>query len=516
MTGASATAQGDVMASTMEPARTQAPPAGDLDWTAAGAEALALFQTLLRVDTTNPPGAERAAADVLAERLRAEGLEPVVVEPAPGRANLIARLKGDGSKAPLMIGGHLDVVPAQAEHWTHPPFAAEIHDGMVWGRGTVDMKNMVAMSAMVALLLRRTGAPLKRDVIFCAVADEECGCRYGSTYLVEHHPELVRAEYALGEAGGFSLHFGGVEYFPIQIAQKGLVWGRLRATGAPGHGSMPREDNAVVRLSEAVARLGRARLPQHVTEPVSQMIEGLAASQKLPLALALRALLDPRLAPMLLKVFPNKAVARAFAALLSNTASPTVLRAGASTNVIPGEATCEFDGRTLPGQTEADFLRELRAAVGDDVEIEVFDRGEPVSAPADSELYRCLADAIRRGAPDGRPVPYAVPGYTDARVHAGAHREGREAVVRGAQPRARRAHPRRRLPVGPARAVGRGAHVLLLTGASGGCAGRAGTQAGTPGPRDPARSAEFPADLRTQPARGSAASQPSTTPRRLE
>jgi len=392
--------------------------AATFDWAPVEAEALDLFRALLRTDTTNPPGGERAAADLLAQGLRDDGLEPTVLESAPGRANLAVRVKGDGTRPPLLLGTHLDVVPAEAASWTHPPFGAEIHDGWLYGRGAVDMKNMVAMSAMVVRLLRRTGAPLRRDVIFAAVADEECGCRHGSTFLVDQHPDLVRAEYALGEAGGFSLHLGGVEYFPVQVAQKGVVWGRLRAKGSPGHGSMPHEDNAVVKLAEAVARLGRRRLPQHVVPEVRTMVEGLAAAQKLPLATALRAMLNPRLSPPLLRVFPNRSVARAFAALLANTATPTVLRAGTATNVIPGEAACEFDGRTLPGQTVGDLVREIEAAVGPDVRVETFETGEPVSAPADTDLFRCLCGALERAAPGGKPVPYVIPGYTDARAWA--------------------------------------------------------------------------------------------------
>lgn len=387
-----------------------------IDWAPVEAEALELFRGLLRFDTTNPPGNERPAADYLAESLRADGYDPVVLASAPGRANLVVRAKGSGAKPPLLLNGHLDVVGVEASKWTHPPFGAEIHDGLLWGRGTVDLKNMVAMSAMVLKLLARTGLPLERDVIFAAVADEENGCRFGSEWLVAEHPELVRAEYALGEVGGFTLTIGEVTYVPIMVAHKGVVWGTLTAHGEPGHGSMPRPDSALVKLAGAVARLGTTRLPQHECKPVRQMIEGFAAAQPFPRSTALKGLLSPALAPQVLKLLPNPGTRRAFAALLSNTASPTVFRAGEKTNVISGEATCEFDGRTLPGQSSEAFVDEVRRVVGPGIDVSPFDVAPPFEAPSDSPLFGVLCDAVRRADPTFVPVPYVMPGYTDARA----------------------------------------------------------------------------------------------------
>lgn len=387
-----------------------------IDWTRAEDEALDLFRGLLRLDTTNPPGNERPAAELLARSLREDGFEPVLLDSAPGRGNVVTRYKGTGAKPPLLLTAHLDVVTADASRWKHPPFGAEIHDGYVWGRGAVDMKHMAAMSAMVLKLLQRSGARLTRDVIFAGVADEEAGSKYGAEFLVEKHRELVDCEYALGEIGGFSLYLAGVTYYPIQIAQKGTVWGTLRTEGPPGHGSLPRDDSALVKLAEKVARLGRTRLPQHNSEPVRLMVEALAKEQRFPMSQVIRALLNPKLSGTILKLFPNPSVARAFAALLSNTATPTVFQAGTKTNVIPAEAMAEFDGRTLPGQTKDDLLRELREVVGSDVEIDVFDSTPPVVTPLDTELYRSLEASVRRADPAGKPIPYVIPGFTDARA----------------------------------------------------------------------------------------------------
>jgi acetylornithine deacetylase/succinyl-diaminopimelate desuccinylase-like protein len=241
---------------------------GDLDWTRASAEALRCLSDLLKIDTSNPPGNERPAADYLAAVLAREGIPHQRLESAPGRTSVVARLTGSGSKAPLLLSGHLDVVPAEPEHWRHPPFAAVEADGYLWGRGAIDMKNMVAMSLMTLVLLQRQGVRLDRDVIFAAVADEEAGARHGSLFLVEKHPELVRAEYVLTEVGGHTMHVGAARFYPVQVSEKGLCWFELRAEGPPGHGSMPHPHNAVARLARAIAALADARLPQHNTAVV--------------------------------------------------------------------------------------------------------------------------------------------------------------------------------------------------------------------------------------------------------
>ena len=386
------------------------------DWAPVEVEALNLFQSLLRLDTTNPPGNELAAAQLVADTLRADGLEPVVIESDPRRGNVVVRFKGDGSKPPLLLNAHLDVVEADASSWEHPPVGGEIHDGCIWGRGAVDMKHMAAMSTMVLKLLKRSGAKLKRDVIFTAVADEEAGSRYGAEYLVEHHRDLVQCEYALGEIGGFSMHIQGVTYYPIQIAQKGTVWGKVHVHGPPGHGSMPRPDNSVVKLAGMVEKLGTTRLPQHDSAAVRQMVEGLASAQKFPLSLIMRGLLSPLLSGSLLRLFPNPGVARAFAALLSNTAVPTVLKAGSKINVIPGSAEMHFDGRTLPGQTKDDLLREMRAILGPDAEFDILDTTPPVETTKDTDLFRSLCESVRMADPAGVPIPYVIPGFTDARA----------------------------------------------------------------------------------------------------
>lgn len=375
-------------------------------------EGQALLVDLLRIDTTNPPGNERPAAERCAEDLRREGLEPLLLEGAKDRTNLVCRYRGSGELPPLMLTAHLDVVEA-GDGWSQPPFAANIVDGFLYGRGAIDMKNHAAMSVTVLRALAREKVRLRRDVLLVLVADEEAGCDWGSAWLVREHGDLVRAEYALGEIGGFPLYIEDRRFYPIQVAQKGVVWLRARAKGEAGHGSMPRERSAVGDLSRAVARLARRPLPIHVTDPARDLIEALARELG-PKGMALRALLVPRLAGALLRALPNRALARSLRALLSNTAAPNVLRAGSKINVIPDVAEAEIDCRTLPGPAGERLLSELRSALGTGVELEVIREAPALEFSSATPLFSSLCEAIRRADPEGIPVPYMVPGFTDA------------------------------------------------------------------------------------------------------
>lgn len=373
------------------------------------------LRALLRLDTTNPPGNEGPAVDLLADVLRQGGLEPEVLVSPQGRPNLVARLAGTGARPPLLLGAHLDVVEADPARWTHPPFDAVEADGCLWGRGAIDMKNMAAMAAAILVGFKAAGLQPARDIIFAAVADEEAGCTEGSAFLVERHPDKVRAEFALGEGGGFTVHFGGRRFYPLMTAEKGLCWVRVVAEGQPGHGSMPLERSAVQKLARAVDRLASVRLPAH-SGPASAFVRALAEHAPLPAALVLRLLLNPSMRDVVLdRLFPDPALARPFAAVLANTVSPTVLRAGGKTNVIPGRAEAELDGRTLPGQTTADLLRELEAVAGPDVRFEVISAAPPVETSPDTDLFRHLCATIRRHDPEGIPIPYLCPGFTDAK-----------------------------------------------------------------------------------------------------
>ena len=391
-----------------------------IDWETTGREALSLLVELLRFDTTNPPGQEQACAEHLAAYFRSQGLNPQVLMSAPGRGNVVVRRVGNASKPPLLIGAHLDVVPADPSRWRHPPFEAEIHDGYVWARGAIDMKHMAAMGAVVLALLERNNIALDRDVIFAGVADEEVGCALGSDWLVTHHPELVRAEYALGELGGFTLYLNGKTIYPIQVAEKGICWVRVRARGKPGHGSVPTAENATVRLAEFVAKAGRTRLPMHVSEPVRRFVMALVETQSLPARQVLPLLLGDafggRVSTLILdRVMPDRGSANVFSALLRNTANPTVLRAGTKTNVVPAVAEAELDGRIALGSNAEELLAELRALAGPDLEIEVITAAPPTETSPDTEVFRDLAAVVADHDPGAIAVPYVIPGFTDAK-----------------------------------------------------------------------------------------------------
>jgi acetylornithine deacetylase/succinyl-diaminopimelate desuccinylase-like protein len=393
----------------------------DIDWGRESDEALDLFRELLCLDTTNAPDRavnEMSAAELLASRFSAVGLQPEVLASAPGRGNVVCRLPGTGEGAPILLSGHLDVVPADPATWSRPPFGGEVHDGWLWGRGAIDMKNMVAMSAALMCLWARRGQKLRRDIIFAGVADEEAGCEQGSLWLVKHHPEKIRAEYAISEIGGFTLHSGGKRFYPVQVAEKGICWLTLTARGTPGHGSLPNKDNPIPKLARAAVALAERRLPVHVTPVVEGQMRTLAQHQGAPNSWVLRGLLQPWLTDHLLDhVLPDKSLAATFDAALHNTANPTVLRAGSKINQVPAEAQLQVDGRLLPGQSAEDFVREIRAVIGEGFDIHV-DRTMPANETSwDDPITQYITEVIGRHDPEGIVVRTMIPGFTDAKAY---------------------------------------------------------------------------------------------------
>ena len=404
-------------------------------WATAHDELVAFLRDLIRIPSINPPdptGPELDAANLIANTLRAAGLAPEVLEGFPGRGNVVAQLRGDGTGGePLLLLSHLDVVPANPDGWTHGPFDADVADGYVWGRGAVDMKQMVAMEVMVVVLLARrareagldpAGDPipgLHRDVLFACTADEEAGGHQGAGWMVDHHPELLRAACALNEAGGVSAELAGHRFYPIQVAEKGFEVYRIRVHGTWGHGSMPREDNAAVMAAEAVTRLARPGEPR-VTAPVRRLLAEVAAALPPDQAALVEAIVgdDPRRADAALRTLCDPMYARALRALLRDTISPDVIHTGIKYNVIPGEAVIEIDCRTLPGTTEGDVREEILTRLGDlasHCTVEHTLGAIPVEAPAGGELYDLLAATIRAHDPDGIPVPVLAPFATDAK-----------------------------------------------------------------------------------------------------
>ena len=389
------------------------------NWPAVTAETIRHLQALLRLNTTNPPGNETLAAEYLAGILRAEGVEPLLLEPAPGRGSLIARLRGSGEAAPLLLYSHTDVVAAEPAYWTHPPFAGEVADGFVWGRGAVDMKDTVAQQLMVFLLLKRQGVPLRRDVIFAATADEEIGGLngFGVSWLARHHPDLLRAEFGLSEVGGYNVEFAGRRVYLIEVAEKGACWLKIRAHGRPGHGSLPHADNAVVHLAHMLNRLAAEGLPYHLTDAAAGFLDAASRAAGPDLAPVLRSLKSPVEAERAFQVeLQGHEMYPLFYAMLHNTATPTGLAAGFKTNVIPATAEATLDGRTLPGFDTDAFLAELRQVVGDKFEFEVTLASPPIETPHDTRLFELMSASLLAHDPQAAAVlPYMMSAATDAK-----------------------------------------------------------------------------------------------------
>ncbi|MGO9489416.1 MAG: M20/M25/M40 family metallo-hydrolase [Solirubrobacteraceae bacterium] len=371
-----------------------------------------LLAQLLRFDTTNPPGNERDCIDWIRGLLEELGCEVKIVAAAPQRPNLIARLKGEGAAPPLLLQGHVDVVAARGS-WQHEPFAGELADGFVWGRGALDMKGGVAMMLAAFMRAKAAGRRPPGDVILCLLADEESGSDLGADFLVREHPELFEGvRYAIGEFGGFRMTLAGRSFYPIMVAEKQVCWSLATLRGPSGHGSMPVRSGAMGKLGRLLGRLDRRRLPVHVPAVTSSMVEAIAADLPAPIAVPLRGLLNPRLTNGLLDLLGDRG--RLFDPLLHNTASPTIVRGGEKINVIPDQVTVELDCRLLPGSSPDQAFAELRALAGVQMELEVI-RYDPVAAEPDMGMFGLLSQTLTGLDPAARPIPMLLPGVTDGR-----------------------------------------------------------------------------------------------------
>ncbi|GAA0622952.1 M20/M25/M40 family metallo-hydrolase [Sporichthya brevicatena] len=387
-----------------------ATPDPGADTSAAQAEVVGLCQDLIRIESVNfgdgsGPG-ERAAAEYVAEKLSEVGLDTEILESAPGRASVVTRIAGaDPSRGALLIHGHIDVVPAFPDQWTLPPFAGQIADGCIWGRGAVDMKDTDAMVLAVIRQWMREGTVPPRDIVLAFVADEEAGGTYGARYLVDNHADKFEGcTEAISEVGGFSLTVAGKRLYAIETAQKGMAWMRLTAHGRAGHGSMIAEDNAVTALCEAVARLGAHQFPIRMTKTMQAFLDEIADLFGITL--------DPD--DMDATIAQLGSMARMIGATLRNTANPTMLTAGYKTNVIPGEAHAVVDGRFLPGYEE-EFLEQVQEVVGENIAIEMLHHDKALETTFDGALVDAMVASLLAEDPEARAIPYTLSGGTDAK-----------------------------------------------------------------------------------------------------
>jgi acetylornithine deacetylase/succinyl-diaminopimelate desuccinylase-like protein len=374
-----------------------------------------LCAALVRIDTTNrAPGdaeGEREAAELVASVLADDvGVEPLVLESAPRRANVVARVPGTAPELPaLLVQAHLDVVPADPAGWSVPPFSGEVRDGFVWGRGSVDMKDMCATVLSAVRSWRRRGVSPRRDIVLAFVADEETGGEYGAQWLVDEHPGLFEGCGAgIGEGGGYTLGVDGVRLYPVGAAERGTMHLRLTASGRAGHGSRPNPDNPVVTLVAALARIAAHRWPVRLTPTVREYLVRTGEALGVPVDLGSDAAVDATVARL------GRAGALA-AAVVRPSTTPTVLSAGSAVNVIPSRAEALVDTRVLPGGTE-EVLAVVDELLGPGVRREFVTRGEPVQAPFDSPWFAAMAEALRAEDPEAVVVPYCLGGGTDAKA----------------------------------------------------------------------------------------------------
>ena len=380
--------------------------AASIDWDDVQAELLAVLRDYIRIDTSNPPGKEEAAARFLGEILADAGYDCEYVEAAPGRVSLRTRLQGDGSARPLMLLNHTDVVPVEREFWDVDPFAGVIQDGMLWGRGTQDMKGMGVLELMVMLLFKRLGITPRRDLIFLAVADEEAGSAYGMEWLDVEHPDwITEPEFALNEGGSGTLNFLGAQrpVFACSPAEKGPLWLTLRAEGEPGHGSVPHEDNALDRLVRALHAIQSWERPiavQGVTQDVLDRMEaGNAWQGAMPSTEAL------------MESYP------VFRAMTTDTISTTGSTGGVKHNVIPAFAEATLDCRLLAGESHKAFLAEMREVIDDaKVGVETVFQGESPVSDFQTELVSVVQDVVQEQVEGALVVPTQCVGFTDSRV----------------------------------------------------------------------------------------------------
>ncbi|MGQ9538939.1 MAG: M20/M25/M40 family metallo-hydrolase [Candidatus Bathycorpusculaceae bacterium] len=385
-------------------------------------EVATLLSDLIRINTTNPPGNETQAAKYLAETLEKEGFKCEVLESAPGRGNVITRLKGTGEKPSLLLLSHLDVVAANPIEWSVNPFSGLVKDGFVWGRGAMDMKSMTAMEVMVMKLLKRNNVNLKGDVILAATADEEKGGEYGAGWLVRNCPEKVMAEYVINEGGGQAVPVDGRNVFTIQTAEKGILWFKVKAKGRPGHGSVPgAADNAILRMNKVVEKLGNYRAEMALTPTVKQFLDVMAEENELAKQALGLLLQNPAVGDQILDMLAkrDKAMAEEIRAMLRMTIAPTIIHGGVKENIIPSECEAVFDCRILPGQSTTDALNRikelLREADLEKLDFEIIQANEPSESPMDTPLYGLMAETLKEFEPKCAVAPILLTGGTDSR-----------------------------------------------------------------------------------------------------
>jgi len=377
---------------------------------------------LIRVNTTNPPGNETAAAKYTAENLEKDGFKCEILESAPGRGSVITRIRGTGEKPSLLLLSHLDVVAANPKEWSVDPFGGTVKDGFVWGRGALDMKGMTAIEVMALKLLKRNEVKLKGDVILAATADEEKGGEAGAGWLVKNYPKKVCADYVLNEGGGTAMRKNDKSIFTINTAEKGIIWFKIRAKGRPGHGSVPTAaDNAILRMNKVIDKLGNYRAKIKIVPTVKQFLT-VTAEQNKTLKQGLSTLLKrPETGDQIMDKLAkeDRYLAEEIRSRLRMTVTPTIIHGGVKENIVPSECEAVFDCRVLPGQMPDDALKEIKGLLKDvgldKLEFEIIQATEPTESPVKTPLYDLIVKVLKKYDPHCSVTSTMLTGGTDSR-----------------------------------------------------------------------------------------------------
>jgi acetylornithine deacetylase/succinyl-diaminopimelate desuccinylase-like protein len=383
-----------------------------INWSLVREETAQLLKDLIQINTVNPPGNESEAALYLQHFLKKEGIEATIYAGASNRGNLVATLPGTGLAQSLVLLSHLDVVSANPGQWSHPPFDALFSEEFIWGRGALDMKGMTAMEVMALVLCKRSGQTFRRPLTLVAAADEEAGSQLGIEWLLEQKiPDLQKIEYVINE-GGEGKTWNNIPVFSCQSGEKGILWLKLTLKGMAGHASMPTHENVIGRMAALINRLNRRKEVMTLGRISRSFLMGLARERGLKLSENSAA------NDYSLKMFANRHFrnVRSVQAMLYNTITPTIIKAGAKTNVLADSCELNLDCRLLPGETPEGFLAEVRRIVNDQaVDYEVLQSSLPTESTIDTELYRVMEQVVRQAVPQAVTVPYLSPCATDSR-----------------------------------------------------------------------------------------------------
>jgi len=388
-----------------------------VDWEKIKEEAVEILRHYIQIDTTNPPGKEMPGARYLQGLLEKEGLATTVLESQPDRGNLICTMKGTEDLPPLILLHHIDTVPAEAEKWKQSPLSGAVIDGEIWGRGAQDCKSLGVIELLAFLLLRREGFHPRREIVYMATADEETGGKWGVGWLFQNHPEKMKAQYVINEGGGVSFPVGQRNLYTCQTAEKGICWLKLTFRGKPGHGSVPHDDNCIVKMARAIEKISSYRSPLRPTLTTDNFIKGIAGEQSFPRSLFFQQLLNPFFSKLVEKRLPDPGLKGMVGAVLRNTFVPTVVQGGQKTNVIPSECSCQIDCRILPGVGPEMIKAEVRELLSGfkNFEVEVLQTSAASESPAEDALYRTFEGTLKRLDPKSKMIPSMLTGATDSR-----------------------------------------------------------------------------------------------------